>query len=61
MTQKLPSPGHVVTCVKPIILGGHPTDPENRMVVTQQQHFELTRYWNKVIRQLRENEGTQGV
>lgn len=39
--------------VKPIILGGDPIDPANKMWVTRQQHFELVRYWNKIIADLR--------
>lgn len=40
--------------VTPVILGGDPVDPKNKTWVTRQQHFEAVRYWNRVIRQLRE-------
>jgi hypothetical protein len=40
--------------IKPIILGGDPVDPRNKTWVTRQQHFELVRYWNRVITELRQ-------
>jgi hypothetical protein len=39
--------------IKPIILGGSPTDPENKVVLTRDQHMEVVRYWNKVVADLR--------
>jgi hypothetical protein len=39
--------------ITPTIVGGNPTDPQNKSWVTRQQHFELVRYWNRVIRDLR--------
>ena len=39
--------------VKPIILGGNPTAPANKAVLTRQQHIEAVCYWNKVISDLR--------
>ena len=38
---------------KPVIVGGDPTDPQNKTWVTRQQHFEMVRYWNQVISDLR--------
>lgn len=42
--------------ITPIILGGSPTDPENKAAVTRQQHIEVTHYWNKIISDLREQQ-----
>ena len=42
--------------IKPVILGGDPTDPANRAFVTRHQHFELVRYWNRIIADLRGEE-----
>jgi hypothetical protein len=39
--------------VTPIVLGGSPTDPKNKMVLTRDQHIQAVRYWNKVISELR--------
>lgn len=39
--------------IKPIIVGGDPADPQNKSWVTRQQHFEMVRYWNRVISDLR--------
>jgi hypothetical protein len=46
-------PGMELVEIKPIILGGDPVDPQNKTWVTRQQHFELVRYWNRVIREFR--------
>lgn len=42
--------------ITPIILGGSPTDPENKTTLTRQQHIEACRYWNKVVKELREQQ-----
>ncbi len=42
--------------ITPIIVGGDPTDPQNKTWVTRQQHFELVRYWNRVISDLRKQD-----
>jgi len=39
--------------VQPILLGGSPTDPKNKVFLTRQQHIEAVRYWNGVIAELR--------
>lgn len=40
--------------ITPILLGGDPTDPKNKTWLTRGQHFEVVRYWNRMIKQLRE-------
>ena len=40
--------------VTPVIVGGDPIDLRNKVWLTRPQHFEVVRYWNRVIRQLRE-------
>jgi hypothetical protein len=47
--------GNEIYEIKPVILGGSPTDPANKALLTRQQHIEAVRYWNKVIRDLRKN------
>jgi hypothetical protein len=39
--------------VKPVILGGSPTDLANKVILNRQQHIEAVRYWDKIIRELR--------
>ncbi len=39
--------------IKPVILGGSPTDPENKVALTREQHIQTVRYWNKVVSDLR--------
>jgi hypothetical protein len=39
--------------IQPVILGGSPTDLENKVALTRDQHMELVRYWNKVVNDLR--------
>lgn len=41
--------------IHPIILGGSPTDPDNKAVLTREEHIEAVRYWNRIIRALRQN------
>lgn len=43
--------------ITPIILGGDPVDPENKVWMTRQQHIEVVRYWNSVIHELRRDKG----
>ena len=38
--------------VKPLLFGGNPTDPENLIWVTFEQHAELVRWWAKVYRDM---------
>jgi hypothetical protein len=47
--------GKEVFEIQPVILGGSPTDPANKTILTRQQHIEAVRYWNKVVRDLRKN------
>jgi hypothetical protein len=39
--------------IKPVILGGDPEDPANKVALTRSQHIEAVRYWNRIIRDLR--------
>lgn len=39
--------------ITPIIFGGDPVDPKNKIWLTRQQHFEAVRYWNRMIHELR--------
>ncbi len=48
-----PKRGMELVEIKPIIVGGDPTDPKNKTWVTRQQHFELVRFWNRIISDLR--------
>jgi len=45
--------GVVLVEITPVIAGGNPNDPRNKTWVTRQQHFEMVRYWNRVISELR--------
>jgi SMI1 / KNR4 family (SUKH-1) len=42
--------------IKPLILGGSPTDLENKAILTRNQHMEMVRYWNKVVSDLRKQQ-----
>jgi hypothetical protein len=37
-------------------VGGSPTDPANKTVLTRQQHIEAVRYWNRIIGDLRKQQ-----
>ena len=42
--------------VKPVILGGDPTDLANKTFLTREQHIQVVRYWNKIINKMRQVE-----
>ena len=42
--------------IVPVIVGGDPVDPQNKTWVTRGQHFEMVRYWNRVIAELPEHQ-----
>jgi len=46
--------------IKPVILGGSPTDPANKARLTRSQHIEAVRYWNKIIQDLRRRQSPNG-
>lgn len=39
--------------ITPVIVGGDPISLENKIWVTRQEHFELVRFWNRTIGDLR--------
>ncbi len=39
--------------ITPVMLGGSPTDPKNKIILTRSEHVEAVNYWNKLIRDLR--------
>lgn len=39
--------------LKPILFGGAPDDPSNKIWLTRRQHFEYVRFWNATLRDLR--------
>jgi hypothetical protein len=44
--------------ITPVILGGDPIDLKNKTWLSRQQHIEAVRYWNRVIRELREEKSS---
>jgi len=42
--------------ITPVIVGGDPIDLNNKTWLTRRQHFEVVRYWNRVISDLRKQE-----
>lgn len=41
--------------IQPVILGGSPEDIQNKVFLDRKQHIDAVRYWNKIIRELRQN------
>lgn len=39
--------------ITPIILGGSPTDLQNKVTLSREQHIQAVRYWNSVVSSLR--------
>lgn len=46
--------GMMLVEITPVIAGGDPSDAHNKMWVNQQQHFEMVRYWNRVLSEFRD-------
>ena len=42
--------------VQPVILGGSPTDPQNKKLLSREEHIKLVSYWNNLIKYLRQNQ-----
>lgn len=42
--------------IKPVILGGDPTDPKNKVILDRQEHIKAVRYWNRVIKQMKQSQ-----
>ena len=47
------SQGKEIFQIKPVVLGGSPTDPENKTLLSREDHIKAVVYWNKVIANLR--------
>jgi hypothetical protein len=39
--------------IKPIILGGDPSDQKNKKWLSRQQHIEYVTCWNRIVRSLK--------
>jgi hypothetical protein len=53
------SAGREIFEIHPIILGGNPTDPSNKVLLTREEHIKAVRYWNDIIRNLRNKNKTK--
>lgn len=47
------SRGKEIFEIKPVILGGSPTDPANKTLLSRDEHIKAVSYWNNFIRELR--------
>jgi hypothetical protein len=45
--------GQEIFEVQPVMLGGDPIDPKNKIALDRHQHIDAVRYWNNLIRELR--------
>jgi hypothetical protein len=41
--------GKEIFDLKPVILGGDPTDPANKVFLDRRDHIEAVRFWNRII------------
>ncbi|MGH2271262.1 hypothetical protein ACQ9LF_05630 [Anaerohalosphaeraceae bacterium U12dextr] len=39
--------------IKPVILGGNPTDLTNKAFLTREEHIKAVNYWNAVIKSIK--------
>lgn len=53
--------GKEVFEIQPVILGGSPTDPANKVLLNREEHIKAVVYWNRVIKELREQQSQQGA
>jgi hypothetical protein len=51
--ESSPFAGKEIFEIKPIILGGSPTDSANKIILTRDEHIEAVKYWNKLIMELK--------
>lgn len=47
------SRGKEIFEIKPIILGGSPTDAANKILLSRDDHIKAVVYWNKIIADIR--------
>ncbi len=47
--------GKEVFEITPVILGGSPTDPSNKMILGRREHIQAVAHWNGVIKGMRAN------
>lgn len=47
--------------IQPIILGGSPTDPDNKVVLTRKQHIKAVNHWNRIIWELRQQKASNNM
>jgi hypothetical protein len=45
--------GREIFEIQPVVLGGSPTDPANKTLLTRAQHITAVRYWNQIVQTLR--------
>ena len=43
--------------ITPVILGGSPTDPANKALLSREDHIKAVVYWNRIIEELRQKCG----
>lgn len=48
-----PGKGYELVFIKPLILGGSPTE-DNMRYVSRTDHIKLVRYWNGILRELQD-------
>lgn len=59
-STRLRSRGMEVFEVTPVILGGSPTDPSNKVLLNREDHIRAVVYWNRIIKRLREEARDDG-
>jgi hypothetical protein len=48
------SRGKEIFEITPVILGGSPTDPANKALLSREEHIRAVAYWNRIVMELRE-------
>ncbi|TXT35409.1 MAG: hypothetical protein FD138_1368 [Planctomycetota bacterium] len=58
--EQLNCSGKEVFELTPVILGGSPIDPANKVLLDREEHMKAVVYWNRVIKELRGGQGKKG-
>ena len=46
--------------IKPVLLGGSPTESRNKIVLSRADHIKAVCFWNKVVAELRATDAPTG-
>ncbi|HOK39375.1 MAG TPA: SMI1/KNR4 family protein [Bacteroidales bacterium] len=54
--HRYPNKGMEIHEITPIILGGSPTDPSNKVLIPREEYGAIVTYWNNILKQVLKEE-----